>query len=101
MIFLERIYWTQSVKFRDLLRKIKIFLQDFLYSNETLSILFLLGLKSFMFFLTITSPIPCGIFAPLMIMGGILGRTYGHTLKILLGIIEFLNNFSSLNIVNF
>lgn len=38
-----------------------------------------------MFFLTITSPIPAGIFAPLMLMGGILGRMYGHILKILLG----------------
>ena len=85
MIFSDMMYWTQNVK-NFFLGKSKYFIEDFMHSNEIISILFLLGLKSIMFFLTITSPIPCGIFAPLMIMGGILGRTYGHSLNILLGI---------------
>jgi len=53
--------------------------------------LILLGLKSGMFFLTVTSPIPAGIFAPLMLMGAILGRMYGHILKMWFGIQLFHN----------
>lgn len=39
-----------------------------------------------MFFLTVTAPIPAGIFAPLMLSGSILGRMYGYILKFCLDV---------------
>ena len=71
--------------YRDVTLSIFFVFLDFSHPNEITSMFILLGLKSLMFFVTVTSPIPAGIFAPLMLMGSILGRMYGHILKTLLG----------------
>ena len=46
----------------------------------------LLLLKTFMFFIGITAPIPAGVFGPFMMMGAILGRVYGESMSILFGV---------------
>ena len=54
--------------------------------NEVWAISILLLLKTFMFFIGITSPIPAGVFGPFMMMGARVGRVYGEAMSQMFGI---------------
>ncbi len=54
--------------------------------NEVWAVSILLLLKTFMFFIGITSPIPAGVFGPFMMMGALVGRVYGEAMSQLFGI---------------
>lgn len=51
-------------------------------------VVILLLLKTFMFFVGITSPIPAGVFGPFVIMGALVGRVYGEALSYFFGVTE-------------
>lgn len=54
--------------------------------NPIWGLLVLLGLKTFIFFIGITSPIPAGVFGPFMLLGAVLGRAYGESLSLFFGV---------------
>ena len=56
--------------------------------NAILAVLALLLLKTFMFFLGITSPIPAGVFGPFVLMGALVGRVYGEFMREFFGVTE-------------
>jgi len=54
--------------------------------NEISGTICLLLLKTFMFFIGITSPIPAGVFGPFVLMGAVLGRVYGEIMRHIFGV---------------
>lgn len=45
-------------------------------------------MKTTMFFVGMTSPIPAGVFGPFVLMGAVLGRVYGEGMKHFFGITD-------------
>lgn len=56
--------------------------------NPIWATLILLGIKTFIFFIGVTSPIAAGVFGPFMLLGAVLGRAYGEFLYHFFGVTD-------------